>query len=865
MKLKNLIFPLLAVLVTSCTGTPSTSTPSDNTSQTPSDTTSEVPPSSETPVSEPGLKSEIDASVLNGYFGFDLYALLPSIRSNDYEYYDNASEDYPVDIYIDLFDWADADGIAYDTALDALFEVDEQNGYIITSEVYGFAFLDEESYDTPTWSINLYTMSAATPVDPEPPVDKAEIDSAPLNTFFGFDVYTLLPKIYSEDYDFYDDSSEDYPIDIYIDLFDWLDADAFAYDAALAAQFEVDEQAGYIITTNLYGYVFLDEETYETPTWSFNIYTVGPVDPIDPVDPVDPVEPGTVVTATIDSKDTAAVTEAIADGSILSHLLVTNGTNLTVSYAANASSVRTIFNNSANEIRLYAGAGNGGALTIGSTNNVTFTSITVNTSTNTGYTINGGSSITSASQKTSLTADTKSVTILNVGTGQVRITSIEIEYVGDGTVVPTDPTPELEVGTPGLLTGTQTVSQYQKDNYGYSSMPSTGAHDVLVVPVEINGVAFPSNYKSNLDLLFNGTSEATGWESVSSYYNKSSYGSLDLTFDINDKVVTTNNKSYFDGIGSNADEYAIADVMNKLSSVNFADYDSNTDGIVDSVIFIYSASISYSGDDNPWWAWVFNGQYFEDHAIPTQDGKELGYYMWASYEFMFEDTLAVNANVNAETYIHEFGHLLGAPDYYSTTHGVGPLGGFDMMDFNAGDHGPLNKLLWGWIDPLVAPIGYEYNINLDSYALDTDGNDVAILIPRSNTNLSDGDAFDEYLLVMYYTPNGLYNGHMGTTASITEPGIVIYHVDARLASNASEWDYFLNNSDGTSNFLVSILEADNNNSIPSSSAAIQNSDILRSGIIDLSSYTWNQGGKIDVKISITTMTTSGASLNIEVR
>lgn len=110
MKLKNLIFPLLAVLVTSCTGTPS----------------------SETPISEPGLKSEIDGSVLNGYFGFDLYALLPSIRSNDYEYYDNASEDYPVDIYIDLFDWVEADGVAYDTTLDALFEVDEQNGYIIT-------------------------------------------------------------------------------------------------------------------------------------------------------------------------------------------------------------------------------------------------------------------------------------------------------------------------------------------------------------------------------------------------------------------------------------------------------------------------------------------------------------------------------------------------------------------------------------------------------------------------------------------------------------------------------------------------------------------------------------------------------------
>ena len=239
--------------------------------------------------------------------------------------------------------------------------------------------------------------------------------------------------------------------------------------------------------------------------------------------------------------------------------------------------------------------------------------------------------------------------------------------------------------------------------------------------------------------------------------------------------------------------------------------------------------------------------------------------MWASYEFMFDETLGVNANVDAETYIHEFGHLLGLPDYYSQSHAAGPLGGWDMMDWNAGDHGPLNKLMLGWIDPIVATAGFQYDVTLDSYSLDTDGEDVALLIPRSNANFNDGDAFDEYLLIIYYTPNGLYSGHMGTDASISEAGIAIYHVDARLANDANEWEFFLNDNEGTSTFLVSLLEADKNNSIPSNTSAVSNSDILRSGSIDLSTYSWNQGGSINVKIAIETMLPGSATLNVEVR
>src|SRR5690606_38532929 len=94
------------------------------------------------------------------------------------------------------------------------------------------------------------------------------------------------------------------------------------------------------------------------------------------------------------------------------------------------------------------------------------------------------------------------------------------------------------------LSPRQSVNDYEVDKFGMSGLPSTGSFDVLVVPVEIQGAPFELNYLSKLNTVFNGTSEDTGWESVSSYYYKSSFGKLDLTFDVVPKYVTTHNKAY---------------------------------------------------------------------------------------------------------------------------------------------------------------------------------------------------------------------------------------------------------------------------------------------------------------------------------
>ena len=393
----------------------------------------------------------------------------------------------------------------------------------------------------------------------------------------------------------------------------------------------------------------------------------------------------------------------------------------------------------------------------------------------------------------------------------------------------------------------QTINAYEKTTFGKSGLPSTGTFNVLVIPIEINGSPFPSNYQTRLDLVFNGTSVATGWESVSSYYTKSSYGMLNLNFVISPKYTTVNSKSYYDNLSDDGDQYAIKEALLALDpTINFADYDSNQDGVIDSVIFIYS--VEYDYDTNPWWAWVFAAKYGEAKNTKL-DGKDFEYYMWASYHFLDDSLPALNPTVNAETYIHELGHLMGLMDYYSFTYDYGPLGGFDMMDYNVGDHGPASKVLMGWLQPYIGVSG-TYEVTLESFALDIDGIGSAVIIPYQSNAFNDGNAFDEFIIIMFYTPKGLYLAHQNSNYLISDAGIAVFHVDARLYQGSQFWsNYFLYDNDGASDFFIQLLEADKNNSLPGT-IGIRKSDLLTSGVLDLSTYQWHQGGSINVSLEL---------------
>ena len=83
---------------------------------------------------------------------------------------------------------------------------------------------------------------------------------------------------------------------------------------------------------------------------------------------------------------------------------------------------------------------------------------------------------------------------------------------------------------------TTTINDYETlddilDDFEYpitKGLPSVGSPSVLVIPIEFTDYLAPSDMKENLELAFFDKTGKTGWESLSSYYYKSSYGALDI-------------------------------------------------------------------------------------------------------------------------------------------------------------------------------------------------------------------------------------------------------------------------------------------------------------------------------------------------
>ena len=109
--------------------------------------------------------------------------------------------------------------------------------------------------------------------------------------------------------------------------------------------------------------------------------------------------------------------------------------------------------------------------------------------------------------------------------------------------------------------------------------------------------------------------------------------------------------------------------------IDFDKYDSNNDGYLDVVCFNYAGPMGAWG--TTWWPYV-------DSADITVENKKI-----EKYAFLKE---------SAGTMKHEFGHIFGAPDYYSygDTHEAS-IATFDMMCNSSSDHNGFTKWLFGWL------------------------------------------------------------------------------------------------------------------------------------------------------------------------
>ena len=321
--------------------------------------------------------------------------------------------------------------------------------------------------------------------------------------------------------------------------------------------------------------------------------------------------------------------------------------------------------------------------------------------------------------------------------------------------------------------------------------PSTGDVKILVVPIEFNDYdGFTQSELNSIRVSFNGNKIDNSndyWESLSSFYKKSSYGKLNLSFDICDKYIPSFSGSDFkikeqkDGEGSIA---ILDECRDKLTinsnKVNYKDYDSNKDGYVDGVWFIYNAKDQKEVyDERDFWAYVYscvNDDKTGPKYAPDLDNPQFARYANCSQLFLYSDS---EQGFDAHTLIHEQGHMFGLDDYYTYDDSVkaSGTGGLDMMDLNVGDHNAFNKFSLGWIKPKVITSVGEFKLK----PISSSGE--ALILP---TYKDINNPFNEYYIIEYYTNDNLYQ--LDSTKAyrdvypryFKDSGIRITHIDARL-------------------------------------------------------------------------------------
>ena len=395
----------------------------------------------------------------------------------------------------------------------------------------------------------------------------------------------------------------------------------------------------------------------------------------------------------------------------------------------------------------------------------------------------------------------------------------------------------LPTGTNGVYNVDFTNATYVKDvhdqGYYLDGCPTLSTTEknpaVLVVPVQFKDITAASKGYTidNIRKAWLGSVAEVDYYSVHDYYYISSYGKLDLDITIvNEWFTPKNNSSYYlnatmDYSGQQVecgDQLIIDEILAYYESrMDLSQFDSDGNGIIDSIVLINTLDIN--ADVTMKWAYRYWNIYTDDQGYYYEyDGVSANDYLWAAYSFMHE-SYDVNDNVsytdtsviNTYTFIHEFGHVLGADDYYDTSYSAdeGPMAGYDMMDGMMGDHNAYTKFNYGWLTSsrLVVADG-SVTLTLEDFSQNGD-----TIIIANNWDEKLG-AYQEYYILVYYRNVGLNAGD--DAGFFSRDGIVVYHVNASLYSevydNETYYDVYNNNTDpsdeyGTQDNLIEYVKS----------------------------------------------------------
>ena len=315
-----------------------------------------------------------------------------------------------------------------------------------------------------------------------------------------------------------------------------------------------------------------------------------------------------------------------------------------------------------------------------------------------------------------------------------------------------------------------------------ATFPLTGSPKSLVILVNFQDVKFSYKLDDYHRMLnTSGYSENNAAGSARDYFIASSDSVFSPQFDCYGPVTVSQNASYYGGNGSGGDNLhhvhqMVVEACNLVANegVDMTQYDTNNDGRLDNV-FIYYAGHNEAehGGANTIWphrSVVSSSEYVQGKLI---------------YDYACTSELrgaSGNSMCGIGTFCHEFGHVLGLPDYYDTQNDRYTIGTWDIMcsgsyngsgktppTYNAGERFQL-----GWLIPVQLDEAGPYTLE------PLESSNTAYLIAEHKHNLSWEDASpNEYWLL----ENRQHVGWDEPSTALPGTGMLIWHIDY----NPSVW------------------------------------------------------------------------------
>ncbi len=299
--------------------------------------------------------------------------------------------------------------------------------------------------------------------------------------------------------------------------------------------------------------------------------------------------------------------------------------------------------------------------------------------------------------------------------------------------------------------------------------PSIGTVKLLVILVGFSDLPFTYTNQNFVDLVSEENYNGTG--SVKDYYKDNSDEQFIMDIDVAGPYTLPNSMAYYGGNNSwgsdqNMD-YFVRHALNAADpDVNFADYDNDGDNRVDAIHIIFAGTPeSSTGIDNEIWP-------HRSSVSPNivKDGRVFGPYSCSAEK---RNSVAMDG---IGTICHEFGHVLGFPDFYDTDYtGSGGQsavpGDWDLMSSGsylnnsatpAGLTG-IERQIANWAQPIILTTTSE-NLYLPAindsavfYKIDLGNNNEFLMLEHRRKTRWDAHIPGEGMLIYHAQQNRINN------------------------------------------------------------------------------------------------------------